>query len=94
MPALKVHSQDIMLSPGDRLVLYSDGITEAENNEQEMFMLERTLTALDDCDRACGAHGLVDKLVSDVTAFAREAEQSDDITILAVDFVGNNPKKQ
>jgi len=88
MPGLEFRSQELTLDPGDRLLMYSDGVTEAENDRQEMYALDRTRRALDACAYDLSMAGLVDRLVDDVAAFADGTEQSDDITILGVRFHG------
>ena len=65
------------------LVLYTDGVTEATNTSFEEFgeqRLEDTLedVALHNCQE------IIDAIKSDVATFVGEAEQSDDITILAI----------
>jgi len=71
------------LAPGDRLFLYTDGVTEALAPGGELFgseRLERLLREL----RARPAAEMVDGVVAAVDAFAGAAEQFDDITCLAL----------
>ena len=73
------------LAPGDMLVIFTDGVTEAQDVDAQLFSEERTAEVV----RAGGvmsAAAVVDRLVSDVQAFTREAEQADDITILTLQF--------
>jgi len=81
------HGIRLHLEPGDRILLYSDGVIEAENHAGEMFGLERTQNALDSypCDGSMNC--LVDALTNAVFDFSGEADQSDDITILALKYV-------
>jgi sigma-B regulation protein RsbU (phosphoserine phosphatase) len=76
-------SQSLDLAPGDTLVLYTDGVTDAADPGQGLFGEERV--------RACFAEGSgatatdsVERLLGQVRAFAAGAAQSDDITILAL----------
>ncbi len=72
-----------MLAPGDTLVLYTDGVTEAFDGALRPFGVERLLAALDpalDATAQCRA------VVDAVHAFADGAEPSDDITVLALSF--------
>lgn len=80
---------ELTLAAGDRLVLYSDGITEAENPERDMFTQERTQAALDDYPADGAMDGLVARLSRAVADFAAGAEQSDDITVLALRYLGS-----
>lgn len=74
------------LTPGTKLLLYTDGVTEAEKVNKEQYGEERLLkwclqTATGDCN-------LADALLQSVQNFAEGAEQSDDITILTVELLG------
>lgn len=88
MPNIRFRDAEITLAPGDRIVLYSDGVTEAENTAKEMFATERATDCLDALPADTGMHGLTDALHQAVVRFAGEAEQSDDITILALRYLG------
>jgi phosphoserine phosphatase RsbU/P len=75
------------LAPGDVLFLFSDGITEAFNPEGEEFgaaRLEAALAAARGHDAAALVAGVLDA----TRAFAADAEQSDDITVLALVYRG------
>ncbi|MEG3637696.1 SpoIIE family protein phosphatase [Magnetococcus sp. PR-3] len=71
------------LNEGESLVLYSDGVTEAMNAQEEMFEDSRLLQALEKTEH-CGAQHLVDQLFSQVQSFANGFTQSDDITVVAL----------
>jgi serine phosphatase RsbU (regulator of sigma subunit) len=71
------------LRPGDTLFLFSDGITEAFNPASEEFGTARLEAALD-AARGQGAAALVGDILAATAAFAAGAEQSDDITALAL----------
>ncbi len=75
------------LAPGDSLVLYTDGVHEAQNAADEFFGAER-LRAATVKGRADGTPGLTGSILTAVRAFAGEAPQSDDITILTLKFLG------
>lgn len=87
-PHMRYQSTDIVLAPGDRIVFYSDGVTEAENPELVMFSTERTRAALDCCSCDCDMQGLVSVLTDAVASFSAGAKQSDDITLLALRYMG------
>jgi len=73
--------QDIMLAPGDRLFLFTDGVTEAMNETGEMFGKAR----LRDCLLASGRLAVAPMMASVMAAvhgFAGGAQQSDDITCM------------
>jgi sigma-B regulation protein RsbU (phosphoserine phosphatase) len=76
------------MEPGDLLLLYTDGVTEAMDAGDRLFSekrLERLLASMDTDD----ADRVVDDTVAAVKAFEGVAEQADDITILALAFHGS-----
>ncbi len=87
-PNITFKEMGFMLKPGDLILLYTDGITEAINREGQMFREEgvkKTLTRT----RSYSAEAIVKELVNDVDSFTKGKEQSDDITVLALKFTGN-----
>ncbi len=75
-----------ILQPGDTLFLYTDGVTEAMNANDEMFneaRLEKSLQAY----KELPLDAMVQNVFQDVQTFAQGVEQSDDITCLAVRFL-------
>ncbi len=89
MPAVRFVSKTVNLAPGDRLVVYSDGVTEAENPAMTMYGERRALADLGTAPIDAGCADLVQGLVRGVSRFADGAEQSDDITILALHYHGS-----
>jgi serine phosphatase RsbU (regulator of sigma subunit) len=73
------------LSAGDILVLYTDGVTEAENSLGEEFGMER-LSALIRRGHGLSADGLMNHILESVTDFCREVGFDDDATLLVVKF--------
>jgi sigma-B regulation protein RsbU (phosphoserine phosphatase) len=74
---------DVHLAPGDILILYTDGITEAENEQQEMFDLSRlqeTILA----SRSLTAKEMSAAILDAVRKFTRGYPQSDDITLMII----------
>lgn len=71
------------LSPGDTVVAYSDGVTEAEDPAGVLFGPTRLVEALRGSATA-GANRAVARVVDAVRAFAATAPQADDITVLAL----------
>lgn len=80
---LSYRAGEIQLQPGSVLLLYTDGVTEAENIDGGMLGDDRLLECLN-AETSRGAAHLVDIVFKDVNAFAGEALQSDDITVLAI----------
>ena len=71
------------LHPGDTLLLYSDGITEAMNEAREQFGEER-LAATFERYRRKPAAVMVERIIRAVECHAGEAPQSDDMTVLVI----------
>ena len=71
------------MKPGDVLVIYSDGITDAENKTEEPFGAER-LTELIGQHVNGSARNLVNNVMDGVNAHAGGAPQFDDLTLLVV----------
>ncbi len=73
----------VQMGPRDVLVLYSDGITEAQDSRGAFFEKERLLTAIQASpDRS--ATGIQDSVLAQVGAFVGDAAQFDDMTLLVV----------
>ncbi len=71
---------DVQLAAGDTLVLYTDGVTEAENAEEEQFG-ERRLVATMIAQREVPVQSLLERIVETVQHFSF-GEQADDITLV------------
>ena len=83
--------QEAMVAPGSLLFLYTDGVTESMDAGRRQFGRERLLAALAACPRKPEA--LIRAVGADIRAFAGEAEQSDDLTMLAVHYHPNENTK-
>lgn len=87
-PHFQYRSQRLTLQAGDRLFLYTDGVTEAMNPLRELYTEARLQAALNAMPGA-SAHELVQGVMQDVKRFAAGAQQSDDITMLALRYRGS-----
>ena len=74
---------ELTLQPGDALLLFTDGVTEAMNSHEEEFGDQRLMTSLNN-SRASSAADIVCHLHNDVSNHAGGAPQSDDITMLCI----------
>ncbi len=81
----KYRQETIRLAPGDELILYTDGVNEAFNVAEEEYGNERLEGFLND-HVDLRPHAMVDALRADVGAWAKGAEQSDDITVLCLEY--------
>lgn len=81
------HEKTLQLSPGDNLLLYTDGITEAMNTRHEQYSEQRLL---ENCQELIGKSPkeIVDKITETVGKFVVGAVQSDDITLSSITYQG------
>jgi len=76
------------LRPGDRLVTYTDGITEYEDEEGNMFGEDRFRLSLVEL-KSQAPQVMLDHVYEDAMSFGRHNPPRDDISILAVDYTGH-----
>jgi serine phosphatase RsbU (regulator of sigma subunit)/anti-sigma regulatory factor (Ser/Thr protein kinase) len=81
-------AQHLTLRPGDAMLLYTDGVTEAMNDRGEMFGTERLLEQVGRAG-AGNAAQLVSSVREEVAVFTGGAQQSDDIAVLVLRVVGS-----
>ena len=83
---------EVTLSPGETLLLYTDGVTEANNAEGTLFGDQALLDAMVavGADRVHKGHagGVPQRVVQAVRAFEAGAAQADDITVVAITYQG------
>jgi sigma-B regulation protein RsbU (phosphoserine phosphatase) len=73
----------VQVGAGEVLVLYSDGVTEAQDVSYELFDEERLLRVLQD-NVGYSAQRIQDALIGEVHGFVGQAPQSDDITVMVL----------
>ncbi len=82
-------SHELTLAPGDRLFLYTDGVTEAQNRSEALFGDDNLVTAM---QAITPSHASLKHVLTEIKAeidiFADGAQQADDITMLALDYHG------
>jgi sigma-B regulation protein RsbU (phosphoserine phosphatase) len=81
--AIEFERVDLRLEPGDCLLLYTDGVTEAQDPEERFFGEERLLAEIARAN-AADARELVEAVLRAVHGFAHGASPADDIAILAI----------
>lgn len=75
--------KSIDLLPGDILVLYTDGVTEAINTIEQMYGLDRLCAVIrDQAERTPGE--IIEAVLSDLQTFTKDMEQFDDITLVII----------
>ena len=73
----------VQLEPGDSLVIFTDGVTEARNEVGQFFDDERLIEVIQN-NRCQSAEQIAQKIVEEVTAFAAGQPRSDDLTLLVI----------
>ena len=90
---VRYREYELCLTPGTKLFLYTDGVPEATNAANEMFGTERMLEAL---NREPGAspETLLRHVREAVDGFVLDAEQFDDLTMLCLEYRGNETTEE
>ena len=87
MEGVKYKEYELVLEPGSRIFVYTDGVPEATDSEMKMFGTERMLAALN-MDHEAGPEQLLANVRKSVDDFVKEAEQFDDLTMLCLEYQG------
>lgn len=85
MDGIKYKLWEMDLEPGDRIFLYTDGVTEATSNEEELYGEER-LQSYINAHTADTQQEILAGVQADIDTFINGADQFDDITMVMVDF--------
>ena len=80
----KFNQQETTIDLGTCIFLYTDGLTEAENMAHEQFMEERMIDVTKDSSHQ--PQQLIEQMINAVHQFVGQAEQSDDLTMLAIQY--------
>ena len=88
LPGLSYMGQRIVMEPGTMLFFYTDGLTEAENDQKQQFGKERLRTVVWEMmlEGDVSSQSVIEKVKETVKAFVGGAEQSDDLTMLALKY--------
>ena len=93
MSGLKYKEYEIQLEPGSKLFLYTDGVPEATNEENELFGVDRMLEALNTAPDVSPQKTL-EIVRESVDGFVREAEQFDDLTMVCLEYNKNTEENK
>ncbi|MCR5060592.1 MAG: serine/threonine-protein phosphatase [Saccharofermentans sp.] len=87
MEGAKYRSYELQMEPGSKLFLYTDGVPEATNANNELFGTDRLVQALREKETGTPKEILaqVDSVVKD---FVKDAPQFDDLTMLCIEYIG------
>jgi len=87
MEGMKFRDNRVAIHPGDRLFLYTDGVTEALNRKEELYGDDRLIETLNRPEtREMSIDELVTYMKADLASYADGAEQADDITMLVLEI--------
>ena len=93
MEDMTYHEYTLQLAPGARLFLYTDGVPEATDAQQQMFGTDRMLDALNEGTND-SPEGVIERMRQRVDDFVQEAEQFDDLTMLCLEYRGCDGRTQ
>lgn len=85
MEDMRYKSGSMVLEPGDKVFQYTDGVTEATDINKNLYGMERLEKILGESS-ALPPQQILEAVKADVDAFVGEAEQFDDLTMLALEF--------
>jgi sigma-B regulation protein RsbU (phosphoserine phosphatase) len=87
MGGIPFRQHEFQLNPGDSIFVYTDGVAEATNSDNELFGTDRMITAL---NKEPDAHpeDILTNVMDDINDFVAGAEQFDDITMLCFKYLG------
>jgi sigma-B regulation protein RsbU (phosphoserine phosphatase) len=80
---IELESVEVQMNSGNVAVLYTDGVTEAANEQDQEYGVAR-LEKVIEASRHLSAKGIIEAIVKDVTAFAGTRPQFDDITLMVL----------
>lgn len=81
--------EEITLEKGTKLFLYTDGVTEAENTEKVLYGEDKLIGTLS-AQAASNVRTTVDVIVESISDHVKDAEASDDLTILIIQYEPNH----
>ena len=87
IPDMKFSSAVVNLQPGDTLVLFSDGVSEAMDPDQNEYGVDRLKKAVGECP-AASVSDMQEAILESVRQFARGERQADDVTLLLLRYTG------
>jgi sigma-B regulation protein RsbU (phosphoserine phosphatase) len=86
-PNKKFEESEVQLEPGDSIILYTDGVTELQNSNKEHFGIDR-FTKLLQQSFSLSPRKMIGEVEKNMENFKDGVNQTDDITILALQFKG------
>lgn len=87
MEDIRYSNYEIQMEPGTILFLYTDGLPEAEDADENMFGVNRVIKALNQQPDAAPRQ-VLSNMAAAVNAFVKDTEQFDDLTMLCIEYKG------
>ena len=87
MEGIRFEQHEFHLNPGDSIFVYTDGVAEATNGDDELYGTERMLSALNS-EPDAQPEQVLGNVMNDINGFVDGAEQFDDITMLCIRYMG------
>ncbi|MCR5805815.1 MAG: PP2C family protein-serine/threonine phosphatase [Oscillospiraceae bacterium] len=87
MEGVRYKDYEVQLEKGSILFLYTDGVAEATNAENELFGTDRLLDALNSAENDT-PENVLERVSKAVDEFVKEAPQFDDLTMLCIRYIG------
>ena len=92
MEDMTFQKQQFKMKKGDAVFLYTDGVTEAANADNQLYGDERLKNFLNSLPEDCSSEEICKRVKADVYQFTGDAPQFDDITVMCVRFLEKMPK--
>lgn len=87
MAGMKYKEYTVDLKPGSKLFVYTDGLPEATDGNNQLYGTDRMISALNESSDA-SPKDIITDVISSVEAFVKDAEQFDDLTVLCLEYKG------
>lgn len=88
MDEVQYKNYELMLNPGDKLFVYTDGVMEAKNDQGEQYGKVRVIDTLNSVNDQ-GPEEIIGTVYDSLYNFMGESEQFDDITMLCLEYLGD-----
>jgi sigma-B regulation protein RsbU (phosphoserine phosphatase) len=90
LPGREFRGGTLQFSPGDALFLYTDGVTEAMNTENQPFGADAIQASLSRAGKSPNSEKIIRTVLDDLHGYVGEARQSDDIAMLVIRYLGRD----
>lgn len=93
MDGVRYKEYELQLEPGSKLFVYTDGVPEATNAENQLFGTQRMIDTLNQ-DRSAVPEQVLKNVREAVDGFVKDAEQFDDLTMLCMEYRGEEAEDE